>query len=73
MTDDWSKLFSDTFDIKESETELFWTSMFELRPECLYDLIYDLVAFQKGQLGRGRRKAMDANLDDIFKAVYGTL
>lgn len=60
-----------TEDLKETETQLFWTNLFTDKPEVLYDLIYDLVAYQKGQLGRGRRKAMDANMDDIYRAVFG--
>jgi hypothetical protein len=68
---DWNRI--DYVKLVEDDTKLkeFWVTTFEVRPEILYDLLYDIVANKKGKLGKGKRKKMNGNLEDIWDCVYG--
>lgn len=69
---DWQRV--DYVKLAEEDSLLveFWVTTFEERPEVLHDLLYDIWATKKGKLGKGRRKKMSGNLDELWDLVYGS-
>ena len=49
----------------------FWIDLFRREPEALHSLLYDIYATSKGILGRGRRKRMVGNLDELWDMIFG--
>jgi hypothetical protein len=68
---DWNRI--DYVRLAEDDTKLkeFWVTTFEENPQLLYDLLYDIVATKQGTIGKGRRRKMNGNLDDVWRCVYG--